>query len=44
MKDIGNHVKTEIINFLVEKYCYDFLVEKYCYVFKYVYFYSVNLE
>lgn len=22
MKDVGNHVKTEIINFLVEKYCY----------------------
>lgn len=35
MKDVGNHVKTEIINFLVEKYCY---------VCKYVYFYSVNLE
>lgn len=35
MKDVGNYVKIEIINFFVEKYCY---------VFKYVYFYSVNLE
>lgn len=25
MKDVGNHVKTEIINFLVEKYCYMFI-------------------
>lgn len=24
MKDVGNHVKTKIINFLVEKYCYVF--------------------
>lgn len=25
MKDVGNYVKIEIINFFVEKYCYMFI-------------------